>query len=273
MKKIRLIAGNIPVIAMFALLCACTPEPQQIQTESHTLTDTVLLVQGQPYCMTIDFDIDFPMSYPDEDALKSIQQHLLSSLFEENYSEMSINDAMVQYKNELATEYRLNNEPILPELEENASETMYSLLHNEHILKGYAMYESNKIFSYTVERYVFMGGAHGITTRMFRNFDKQTGNLLNEEDLFTENYMDNLTPLLIQNLIRQNEGMESADDLEAASYYVESIKPNNNFYVSDEGITYVFNPYEIAPYYMGEIDILIPASELKPFLNANQQIF
>lgn len=273
MKKIQLIAGNIPIIAAFALLVACTPEPQQIQTESHTLTDTVLLVQGQPYCLTIDFDIDFPVEGRDENALKSIQETLLGSLFDKDYAEMPIEDAMSHYKNDLSTEYRLNNEPILPELEENASETMYSLLHNEHILKGYVMYDNDKVFSYAIERYVFMGGAHGITTRMFCNFDKQTGNLLNEEDLFSENYVDNLTPLLVQNLIRQNENIKSVDDLEAASYYVESIKPNNNFYVSDEGIMYVFNPYEIAPYYMGEIAILIPTGELKPFLNANQQIF
>lgn len=271
MTTIRPAAGFMAAICI--LLAACNPQSQPIETENHTLNDTILLVQGQPYCLTVSFDIDYPASYPDENVLKSIRKQLLASLFDENYTDLDIGEAMSHYKDDLGTEYRLNNEPILPELEENAGETMYSLLHNEHILKGYVMFDSDHVFSYAIERFVFMGGAHGITTRMFCNFNKKNGRLLNEEDLFTENYVEKLTPLLIQNLIRQNENMESADDLEAASYYVESIKPNNNFYISDEGITYVFNPYEIAPYYMGEIDILIPASELEPLQNPDTPLF
>lgn len=268
MKTIRLTAGCIALVCI--LLAACTPQSHQMETVNHRFSDTIPLAQGLPYCLIVDFDIDFPASGPNEDALQTIQRSLLSTLFDDNYTNLPIEEAILQYKNDLSIEYRLDNEPLLSELEDD--ETLHSMLHNEHTLKGYVMFDSDRIFSYAVERFVYMGGAHGITTRMFCNFDKETGRMLHEEDLFAGDQTAELTNLLIQNLIRQ-ESVQSVDDLEAASYYVASIKPNNNFYISDEGINYVFNPYEIAPYYMGETTVLIPAGDLKTILHPSLKIF
>ena len=43
-------------------------------------------------------------------------------------------------------------------------------------------------------------------------------------------------------------------------------EPNGNFYVSEEGITWVYNPYEIAAYASGVIELPISWETLKPFL-------
>jgi len=53
---------------------------------------------------------------------------------------------------------------------------------------------------------------------------------------------------------------------------VDAIKPNENFYITDESINYVFNPYEIAPYYMGQTEVVIPFYRLKDILKPNSII-
>ena len=42
--------------------------------------------------------------------------------------------------------------------------------------------------------------------------------------------------------------------------------PNGNFGVSEEGVTWTFNPYEIAPYALGIIDLTVSWADLKPYL-------
>ena len=49
-------------------------------------------------------------------------------------------------------------------------------------------------------------------------------------------------------------------------FTIEDIVPNDNFWLSAEGINYSYNQYEIAPYSMGVIDVTVPYSELKNIL-------
>ena len=53
---------------------------------------------------------------------------------------------------------------------------------------------------------------------------------------------------------------------EAISLLVDEISPNGNFSVGENGVTFIFNQYEIAAYAFGVIEITIPADEIKPFL-------
>jgi hypothetical protein len=45
------------------------------------------------------------------------------------------------------------------------------------------------------------------------------------------------------------------------------IFPSENFILNDETITFVYNPYEIAPYAVGSIELIITYSEVSKILN------
>lgn len=47
---------------------------------------------------------------------------------------------------------------------------------------------------------------------------------------------------------------------------IKSVVPNGNFCFTKQGITWQFNPYEIAPYALGSFTVEIPWSELRPYL-------
>ena len=44
--------------------------------------------------------------------------------------------------------------------------------------------------------------------------------------------------------------------------FVKDIEPNGNFKVSSNGVTYIYGPYEIGPYYLGSIEVTVPWDEL-----------
>ena len=57
------------------------------------------------------------------------------------------------------------------------------------------------------------------------------------------------------------------DDPSGAEYLlVSEILPSDNFKVTEDGITFIYNPYEIAAYAAGTIRITIPWDELQDIL-------
>ena len=50
--------------------------------------------------------------------------------------------------------------------------------------------------------------------------------------------------------------------IEEGFFDIDDISPNNNFWMNDKGVHYIYNQYEIAPYSMGPIDVSIPFEEL-----------
>jgi hypothetical protein len=68
---------------------------------------------------------------------------------------------------------------------------------------------------------------------------------------------------------KSNEPILSLNDTD---FWVEAIKPNGNFYITDESINYVYNPYEIAPYYMGQTEVVLPFYRLIDILKPNNVI-
>ena len=114
--------------------------------------------------------------------------------------------------------------------------------------------------------YEYTGGAHGNRYLLIQNYDLQTGDAVSEQDLFIDDYYESLKTLLLEALIAQTDEAETRKDLRRLGYSVADVVPNENFYVTDEGITYVYNPYEIAPYAMGCIQISLSWDSIRHLL-------
>ena len=58
------------------------------------------------------------------------------------------------------------------------------------------------------------------------------------------------------------------NELKEAGYlYSMEMFASENFILNDETITFVYNPYEIAPYAVGSIELVITYSEVSQILN------
>ena len=137
---------------------------------------------------------------------------------------------------------------------------------NEISIDGVSLYLDEKILSYSYESYAYLGGAHGNSNRMLYNYDLSNAHTIKEQDLFIADYKASLTQLIKDQILEQSAEIGSVADLNDLNFWEDEIKPNDNFYISDEGLVYIFNPYEIAPYSMGQTEVMLPYDKLKPLL-------
>ena len=273
MKKIYSIFILLATIAALAALIFFFSKIEHIVTvENYQSNEQIFLSEEDSTLgsLYIDLNVDIPTEYRDYQVLTNIQTQLYKALFGDTYNLVDGDSILKQYTKVLAKEYIDNN----VEFAKNISDSSFLVFDNLHQLEGFSLLNDEKIYSYGISRFVDFGGDHPIQTRYFYNFDLKTGDLLTESDLFNEDYQDKLTHLMHSTFIKNiNEHNKYAiDSIDISDYNILDIKPNGNFYINDEGICFVFNPYDIAPYYLGETEITLHFEEIKDLMQDKNPI-
>ena len=114
-----------------------------------------------------------------------------------------------------------------------------------------------------VEYYGFRGGAHGINTMTSVVFDTKTGETVPEEVFFADGYLAPVAALIQAHL---PDALENDPENLAAIFEPGLVGPNGNYEVTKDGVTWYYQPYDIAPYYLGVISVPVPWAELKPYV-------
>lgn len=243
---------------LVVLFVAC--DKHDFRTEQITYYNSLHLPHSPSDSLVISIEIEYPVDMQDPEILHRIQTDLLSALLDTEIETVDAQKAVTDYAHNFENGY----------LEAFKSDENDSIGYDcwENSIIGRVMGMRNDILSYSDERFVFLGGRpHGTNTRHFYNYDITTGQYLTEKDLFKPDYENQLRQLLIDNLIAEYEEFESVEDINRSDFRLEDIRPNGNFYFTDDEMVYVFNPYEIAPYYIGETEISIPLEQVRDFLN------
>jgi hypothetical protein len=118
------------------------------------------------------------------------------------------------------------------------------------------------LLTYYIEQYAFTGGAHGLQTRDYTVVNLRSGRTVTLHEIFSGDYEATLTDILTKE-VRKMHNIGADKKLTDCGFFVESIKPTNNFYITINGIGFFYNHYEIAPYSDGPDDIFIPFTDLK----------
>ena len=132
------------------------------------------------------------------------------------------------------------------------TESTYAYQHNDYIsLRTY--YLDDSIYGYYCHTKWYGMGAHGTEGYYYRYFDTRTG-----EPISIESLASNVSAVsaYLDATIRQSD--------KAWGILVDTIQPNNNFIISDSGLTFVYNQYEIACFAADTIMCFVPYNIIKP---------
>ena len=105
----------------------------------------------------------------------------------------------------------------------------------------------------------YKGGAHGTYYNYGVNFDSATGEELSIKDVVDEAVLDELPGIIAEALLKRYGSEVFYSDADTAEAIAETIKTNYgadyiySFGLGYEGITFYFQPYELAPYAAGSI--------------------
>ena len=130
---------------------------------------------------------------------------------------------------------------------------------NQEILHGVqVMYNENNLLSIGLTEYDYFGGAHGMLFTRFVSFDLKKKQRIRLKDLFKPDY-ELVLKSAINSAARARYGVENLADV----LLTNEIGLTDNFYTTPDGICFNYEPYEIAPFVMGEPRFFIPFSQLK----------
>lgn len=127
-------------------------------------------------------------------------------------------------------------------------------------IDGEVLFQSPEIISISITSYVNTGGAHGILNITFLNFESATGKQISNNNLFTDNKnLEEIVKKHLNEAIRKKDVIFEPTDFEL---------PTNIGYTED-GVIFLYNTFQIAPYSTGIIEFTIPFEEIKPYLVFN----
>lgn len=123
------------------------------------------------------------------------------------------------------------------------------------------IYMSSKMISYQIDHAEYLGGAHANHQRLLKSFDLNSGFEIALDSLVNVDSLNAIADRLFRNQINIPEG----SSLEKHGYWFPDNRfaLNRNFVVTENGLLFHFNPYEIAPYSMGADSLFLPFNKIK----------
>ncbi|MGV6828852.1 MAG: DUF3298 domain-containing protein [Flavobacteriales bacterium] len=126
-------------------------------------------------------------------------------------------------------------------------------------------YTSKKLFCFEMQQFLFTGGAHGFGSVNYLNIDPATGELLTIQD-----FCRNKTEFthFIEQKFRNEMEIPKDQTINSQGFWFD----NDIFYLpktigfTKEELIIVYNPYEIASYAAGAIELRIQLKEAIPYL-------
>ena len=117
-------------------------------------------------------------------------------------------------------------------------------------------------------RYEFTGGAHGNSTMSVTHVSKDTGKELS----FAADMISDLPAFekIAEKYFRKIRKIPAKRSLKKAGYWFDQgFGLSQNILLSNDAVTLIYNPYECAPYVMGEIRITIPLKDVATFIRVS----
>lgn len=144
----------------------------------------------------------------------------------------------------------------------------YSLFSRQLDLCDSLVYNENGIISITLLAQEYSGGAHGNELLTTLNYNLERKEVITPSVIFSNPHSEGLSTLILQSLMKEFDVTEP-EQLELLGVFnYEEIEVTNNFYFTPNGIAFYYNPYELAAYAVGAIELIIPYSDLNPYFSS-----
>ena len=239
----------LPFLAVLVLATGC-----QLKTETYSDEQAMPLAEGQTDSLIMSVSIEYPVRGAGEEILAKMEDGILNAAFDMEEILGNVEETATRYEDNLKDEYFNEYE---------GSEGESGVRSWEDHVNGYFSGRYGHFVSYMVEFYGFRGGAHGSNTMTPVVFDRKTGEIVPEEEFFADGYRDPVAALIQAHL---PEALEGDAEALAAVFEPDLLAPNGLYELTKDGVTWYYQPYDIAPYYLGVISITVPWKELKPFV-------
>ncbi|MCO6476290.1 MAG: DUF3298 domain-containing protein [Phaeodactylibacter sp.] len=131
-------------------------------------------------------------------------------------------------------------------------------------VEGQALYQSEKHAAIQLSTYSYAGGAHPNAFVYLLNFDARTGELLQLPEIVSDTAR---LREMAEAAFREARGLGPDESLaDEGFFWGEGFTLPENFALTEDGLYFFYNPYEVAAYAVGPTDFTISREELSGLL-------
>lgn len=112
-----------------------------------------------------------------------------------------------------------------------------------------------EMVTYQVMTSTYLGGAHPMTGIHPFTYDLRSGKILNIDNMFKPEARDSIMPIIINALARQLD--VDPMNLDKAGIFTMQLTYPGKPYIANNMLYFHYNPYDIAPYSSGMIDVAV----------------
>ena len=236
-------------LSALLLLASC----DMVRTETYQDDLVMPLEDGQTDSLFFSVSLEYVVTGMKVEVRQKINKAIVAQAFDlEGGEETTLEETAIRYRENLIDEY-MNENAVL----ENGVRSW------EDRVGGAFDKKYKHYMNYLVSYYSFRGGAHGIQTLSNIVFDAKTGEQVHEADLFAPGYETPVAQLL---RLAIKSAMEAEDPELMQLVKLEEVVPNGNFSVHEDGMEWLFQPYEVGPYALGIVSATLSWEDLKPFM-------
>ena len=214
------------LLSALLLLASC----DLTRTETYMDDLVVPLEEGSSDSLFFSVSLEYVVTGMKVEARQALNSTIISQAFDLEDGGGSLEEVAIRYRENLIDEY-MNENAVL----EGGVRTW------EDHLSGSFQTKYKGWKNYLISYYSFRGGAHGIQTLSHIVFDAKTGKQVSESDLFAPGYEEPVAQLL-------RAAIQASMEKE------------------DEGVEWLFQPYEVGPYALGIVSATIPWNQLTQYL-------
>lgn len=226
------------------LLAACTKRPVLPEFETRAV-DTLLT--GRSNACKVEYRFASIRNAAKSPVLESIEQANIGYFFQLEAFNGTLDEAIPTTLDEIRTNYL--------DLEAGPSGGEYEISVES---EGTVV---DSLVGYIITRAGYTGGAHGMYGTECHTYSLRDGFELSLSDLFSEQALARLDTLIREKIAAQYRA-STDEELVQAGFFPEYIAPTENFQITDEGITFFYNPYDIGCYALGAVEVTLTTEEL-----------
>lgn len=127
--------------------------------------------------------------------------------------------------------------------------------------EGSLLYKDKEYLSLRYTMYMYEGGAHGNWHSTHWIIDRKSKEIISFEDIFELKHLSAIKKL--NDIALQQTFPE--EDINTLLFDM-NYEVSKDIYITDNGIIFQYDPYEIAAYVFGSIEVFISWDKLKPYL-------
>lgn len=234
------------------------------EEEAHLTEDA-----SSPFC---DFSVDYTYLDEEGDSIATLINRTIQGEFLGNdYASLTPEEAVDSFMNVYIRDYRKETGELyqVDRAKGTSDEEIPAWYNQTYSLVTFIEEGHGGTINVSANVFVDTGGAHPHQWSQWLNFDFESGKLLTKDDVFLASAKVDIERMLLDHLmlmqaeIYPDESLKTLEDLQQKGFLqMTNMYIPDNFLLHKEGVSFLFNRYDIAPYSAGEIVIEIPYEEI-----------